>query len=279
MRGSSGRTSSSSPALVLVPPLSSSASKRSPVWRRRRLRGRSTSSRLVLLVPGSVALVRLFDPEQPIALLLPMIPAGIAALAYMRWRPFRSFLFISLACHCSVVGILTSVPLAVDDRQGIDVEVRSRTPVVLVVFDNFRELVSAADGSLDGVRYPNFARFARERVWYPRATTVHASTTQAVPAILTGLHPRQGQLPTLTDHPTNLFTLLGERYSIRAAEQATRLCPVRYCPGHEFSCVPGPRAWPPLDTYAHTSIECSQASSGPAAAHRSAVWWFWQCAR
>ena len=181
---------------------------------------------------AALQLVRLFDPEQPIALLLPMIPAGIAALAYMRWRPFRSFLSISLVLPLlGLLAFVTTVPLAVDDRQGMDVEVRSRTPVVLVVFDEFPvSSLLRADGSLDGVRYPNFARLARESVWYPRATTVHASTTQAVPAILTGLHPRQGQLPTLTDHPTNLFTLLGERYSIRAAEQATRLCPVRYCP-------------------------------------------------
>ena len=59
---------------------------------------------------------------------------------------------------------------------------------------------------------------------------MHEFTTQAVPAILTGINPRHGQLPTLADHRENLFTLLGERFALHVTEQRTRLCPSRYCP-------------------------------------------------
>jgi hypothetical protein len=59
---------------------------------------------------------------------------------------------------------------------------------------------------------------------------VHESTTQAVPAILTGIEPKDGELPTLGDHPDNLFTLLAQRFAVHSSEQVTRLCPSRYCP-------------------------------------------------
>ena len=100
-----------------------------------------------------------------------------------------------------------------------------------MVFDEFPvSSLMRADGSLDAQRYPNFARLAHDATWYPRATTVHDSTTIAVPAILTGQRPEPGSLPTLADHPDNLFTLLGKRYTIHGFEQVTRLCPSRYCP-------------------------------------------------
>jgi Sulfatase len=181
---------------------------------------------------AGLQLLRLVDPERGATLLLPMIPALLVALLYVRSRALRSFFSLSFALP--VIGCLSfmaTVPLAVDDRPGVDVEVATNTPVVLVTFDEFPlSSLLRADGSLDAVRYPNFARLANEATWYPHATTVHASTTHAVPAILTGQAPRRGELPTLRDHPDNLFTLLGERYAIRASEQATRLCPTRYCP-------------------------------------------------
>jgi hypothetical protein len=53
--------------------------------------GRSRSSRTVL------KLVRLLDPERRAALLLPMFPARLLALAYMKWSVFRAFLSVSFA--------------------------------------------------------------------------------------------------------------------------------------------------------------------------------------
>ena len=132
-----------------------------------------------------------------------------------------------------LLGFVATVPLAVDDAAGANVPVATRTPVVLVVFDEFPvSSLMRADGSLDTVRYPNFARLARDGTWYPRATTVHDSTTQAVPAILTGQLPRKGELPTLKDHPDNLFTLLGERYAIRIVRAGDAPLPVPLLPPH-----------------------------------------------
>lgn len=177
-------------------------------------------------------LTRLLDARHDAVLLVPLAIAALAAYAYLRWPPVRSFLSLSLALPVlGALAFVATVPLAVDDAPAANVRVANPVPVVLVVFDEFPvSSIMRADGSIDAVRYPNFARFARGATWYPRATSVHESTTQAVPAILTGLLPRHGELPTLADHPDNLFTLFGGRYSLHASEQVTRLCPSRFCP-------------------------------------------------
>ena len=108
---------------------------------------------------------------------------------------------------------------------------RAGAPVVMVVFDEF-PLTSLLDrdGRIDRVRYPNFATLAARSTWYSHATTVFDSTTHAVPAILDGRRPRKGSLPTLADHPHNLFTLLGGSYRLNVSEEASHLCPESLCP-------------------------------------------------
>ena len=46
-----------------------------------------------------------------------------------------------------------------------------------------------------------------------------------------GPPPHWGQLPIAADHPTNIFTLLGDRYRLNVSEPATDLCPERLCGG------------------------------------------------
>ncbi len=174
----------------------------------------------------------LFDPSRRLALVVPAVLAYVGMVVYARWSPLRTFLSISVVLP--VVGLLvfmTAAPLAIADAEGAHVSVGSETPVVLIVFDELPvSSLIRADGEVDGVRYPGFGRLAREGTWYPHTTTVDEFTTRAVPAILTGRIPRGGTLPTLADHPHNLFTLLGESYSFRVREPVTRLCPVTYCP-------------------------------------------------
>ena len=108
---------------------------------------------------------------------------------------------------------------------------RPGAPVVMVVFDEFpvTSLLNR-DGRIDRVRYPSFATLAARSTWYSRATTVADYTTHAVPAILDGRRPRKGSLPTLAQHPRNLFTLLGRSYRLNVSEEATQLCPRSLCP-------------------------------------------------
>ena len=85
------------------------------------------------------------------------------------------------------------------------------------------------DGTIDARRFPNFARLAASSTWFRNTTTISASTTVAVPAVLTGQRPKKGALPIYQDHPDNLFTLLGRRYRLQVTESQTRLCPRRLC--------------------------------------------------
>jgi hypothetical protein len=104
--------------------------------------------------------------------------------------------------------------------------------VVLIVFDEFGgDILLGPDGRIDSGRYPNFAALARDGTWFRNAHTSYDSTTKAVPLILDGIAPRRGLAPVARDHPHSLFTALGTRgYRIRTSEEATALCPRRYCP-------------------------------------------------
>src|SRR3954451_447043 len=113
---------------------------------------------------------------------------------------------------------------------------RPRAPVVLVVFDEL-PLNSLLDAKnrIDAVRFPAFARLAAGSTWFARDTTVGEGTTHAVPAILTGLYPRDGEFPVYSDHPRNLFTLLGGSTRLHVVDEETHLCPIKVCPDLQSS--------------------------------------------
>ena len=122
---------------------------------------------------------------------------------------------------------VTDLVLPEDERRAAaGTATKARVPIVMVVFD---ELSGAslmdARGRLDSTRYPNFARLARDATWYRNATTVADYTSEAVPAVLTGMRPEKDQLPIRADHPDSLFTYLGEDYAFNVEEPITELCP------------------------------------------------------
>ena len=263
---------------------SSSAWKRSPVWRRRRLRGRSTSSRSgASAFLAALQLVRLFDPERPIALLLPMIPAGIAALAYMRWRPFRSFLSISL-----VLPLLGLLAFRDDGSAG-----RRRS-----ARDGCRGAV-ADTRRLGGLRRIS-GELASAGGWVTRRRAVSelralGSRERLVPAgndcpclhhpgCPGDSHRTASPAGTAADtHGSSHQPVHAARRAVLHSRRRAGHAPV---PGAllpadtRFSCVPGPRAWPPLRHVCRIPPSSApRPAQGPAATHRSAVGWFRQCAR
>jgi hypothetical protein len=103
-------------------------------------------------------------------------------------------------------------------------------PVVLIVFDEFSSTTLMNEmHEIDSVRYPNFAKLAKEGIWFRNATTVSDSTPNAVPAILTGKYPKPYLLPAAIDFPDNIFTLLGNSYVMKVNETHTMLCPETLC--------------------------------------------------
>jgi hypothetical protein len=144
-----------------------------------------------------------------------LVPAGAAPVVFA-----ALFLF-----HSPVSELMLA-----DSPEVASAAIRAQTPVVLVVLDEL-STVSLMDRreQIDAGRYPNFAAFARDSTWYRSATTRYWLTEVAVPVILTGLEPDPSLLPTLSQHPRNLFTLVGGSYRIRAVESVTSMCPRAYC--------------------------------------------------
>jgi hypothetical protein len=164
-----------------------------------------------------------------------IVAGTVTAAAYARSRLVPALLnvlapaplvFLALFLFATPVSKLVLVKHVTVQTAGA----RGSTPVVLVVFDELSTL-ALLDGRsrIDAVRYPNFGALAHDALWFRNATTVHAHTEAAVPAILTGRLPGKHLLPIYSDHPLNLFTLLGRRYDVVGLEALTRLCPPQRC--------------------------------------------------
>jgi hypothetical protein len=112
------------------------------------------------------------------------------------------------------------------------IEIQNPMPIVFVLFDEFSTtaLLDSKE-QIDPVRFPNFAALASESLWFPNAITVSESTVIVIPSIVSGLNPKPDMklMPTVTDHPNNLFTMLGGQYEFNVFEVMTTLCPDSFC--------------------------------------------------
>ena len=171
------------------------------------------------------------------AVALAVALAALVTVLYARTRLVPTFLTVlAPAPLLFLLLFLLTSPVSklvfVEEVAVRTAAVRSSTPVVMLVLDEFNPAgLMNAERRLDTERFPNFAALARQSNWYRDATTVHAHTEKAVPAILTGRLPRRDALPVHADHPRNLFTLLGPRYRMNVIETLTRLCPRNVCTG------------------------------------------------
>lgn len=161
--------------------------------------------------------------------------AGLGAAAlYTRAQPARDFLvYLSPLPLVAALLFLFASPvsdLVTGEPAPVAEDVRSTRPVVFLLLDEFpTATLLDTQGRVDAGRYPNFARLSQDATWFRNYTTVNASTTRAVPALLSGDPPEEGQQPLYTDHPHNLFTLLGGSYRMNVYETVTQLCPPGVC--------------------------------------------------
>lgn len=180
------------------------------------------------------------NAELQSGLLRAAIPAlGLigAAIVYLRFEAARLLLrILAFAAPAVVVLFLFTEPISSftvpNEPKVPKAQIDSRTPVVLVIFDEFPLAALLNEhGQIDDRRYPNFAALARHSDWFGNALTVADATEQAVPAILTGEFPKPNGVATYPDHPRNLFTLFGpSSYRMNISESvATDLCPPDVC--------------------------------------------------
>ena len=107
---------------------------------------------------------------------------------------------------------------------------KSDVSVVWLILDEF-PLFSLLDenGKVNAERFPGFGKLAETSTWYRNVLATSQTTTDAVPAMLSGLKPTSGGSPVLASHPKNLFTLMNGHLSMDAHEVVTALCPKEVC--------------------------------------------------
>ncbi|MGH3024093.1 MAG: sulfatase-like hydrolase/transferase [Gaiellaceae bacterium] len=170
-----------------------------------------------------------------------LVPAAalaglVGALVYARYAAVQSLLTVLAVAPLVFLALflLSSPVRTLVFGTGPEPRVHgssSQTPVVVVVFDEISTTsLLDEDGAIDAERYPSFAELARGSTWFRNAATVDAWTVHAVPAILTGLYSEHGRLPVFSEHPDNLFTLLGGSHRLEIFESLTQLCPRTLCP-------------------------------------------------
>jgi hypothetical protein len=169
-----------------------------------------------------------------ILLLAGLVGTGFM-LIYIRFQLVKKFLAaLSPALLIFPALFLFNSPvynvLFLQEMRSIE-EVKNNTnsasPIIVVIFDEF-PVTSLMDENrhIDAIRYPNFSALANSSYWFRNATTVSPSTYVSIPAMLTGNYPDGSEpLPTVTNYPYSLFTLLGVNYNMKVTEMITKLYP------------------------------------------------------
>jgi hypothetical protein len=191
---------------------------------------------VVLVALFAVQLVKhLVTPTVLVVVLAAAVVAACVALyakttAARSWLLFVSpapILFVALFVFSSSV---TQLVFPKNVRAVTLGSVVSAPSVVMITFDEWpTDSFVGANGQIDRNLFPNIAAFADTSTWYRNETSVTNATWHAVPAILTGMYPKDGAIPEASSHPQNLFTFLGGSYRLDVSESVTRLCPPSLC--------------------------------------------------
>lgn len=167
------------------------------------------------------------------------IVASVLTTAYFKTKLMRPFLTVlSPVIIVFPLLFLFNSPvykiIGKGKQQAIYPNIDSDTPVIMIIFDEF-PTISLMDQNrrIDAIRYPNFAKLARNAYWFRNNTTVAMHTDAAVPAILTGSYVNRPGVPIFREHPQNIFTLFGGSYKINAIEVVSMLCPEELCEHRE----------------------------------------------
>jgi Sulfatase len=177
----------------------------------------------------------LFSASDAVLIGLAVAAGAGAAIAYWRAEPVRSFLsvlspvplvFLVIFLFFSPVNKITLA----GEADAKTIGGIARNPVVIVLFDELPS-TSLLDERrrIDADRFPAFAELASDSTWFRNAYAIYDSTSKAIPAIMDGNLPEEGTLPTSSEHPNSIFTLLGNSHQMNVSEEATTVCPRDLC--------------------------------------------------
>ena len=167
-----------------------------------------------------------------LAILLSSLGGLLFVILYYRMSLMRtavtvlSVLIIAVPLLFALDGSVRKLIWSGNTGDGHSAKPASTAPVVMVLFDELPvSSLMKEDLLIDSSLFPNFAELLKNFTWYRNTTTISPVTHRAVPSILTGKYPDRELLPTLSDHPQNLFTLLAGSHELRVFESVTSLCP------------------------------------------------------
>jgi len=171
--------------------------------------------------------------------------AGALLTAYVRWGLVKSWITMLSPVSLLVAGVFSLSAQSViipPDAEVVDIKKPSSTTIagpgtpqedisVLWIVLDEAPLFSLLNtqGEVNAQRFPGFAELAASSTWYRNVIATSQTTTDAVPAMLTGKFPTAGVGPVLANHPKNLFTLMNGHLSMDAHEVVTALCPRKVC--------------------------------------------------
>jgi hypothetical protein len=194
------------------------------------------------------ALVALFGSDVAPALFGALaLAAGVGfAIIFVRFPLVQTAVrYASLALVAFSFWFLAMTPASeiafasTGDLPQVD-QVTNPVPIVMLMFDEFPvATLIDSEGNLIAEQFPNFAQLAEDGVWYRNGVGVRQQTEEALPTILSGVGADPGSIPSSSDHPLNLFTLLSDAYDVAAVETVTNLCP-------DFACSNSSRRIEPL---------------------------------
>lgn len=202
------------------------------------------------------------------------VVAGVLLVAYVRVAVLKSWLTLLSPLSLMVAGVFAvsaQSVIAPPEAKVLDIKKESSpsvdapgTPkddvsVLWIVLDEAPLFpLLNTKGEINAQRFPGFAELAASSTWYRNVLATSQTTTDAVPAMLTGKMPKSDVGPVLANHPKNLFTLMNGHLSMDAHEVVSALCPRAVCSkvsvsGGEHIANPGGNAAADSETTDETS--------------------------
>jgi hypothetical protein len=171
--------------------------------------------------------------------------AGVFIYAFMRFTLVKSWITMLSPVSLLVAAVFSLSAQSVivpPDAEVLDIQKptsstvagpgtpQDKISVLWIVLDE-APLFSLLNtqGEVNAKRFPGFAELAGTSTWYRNVLATSQTTTDAVPAMLTGKFPKSDVGPVLANHPKNLFTLMNGHLSMDAHEVVTALCPRKVC--------------------------------------------------
>ncbi|HUF95309.1 MAG TPA: sulfatase-like hydrolase/transferase [Acidimicrobiia bacterium] len=224
------------------------------------------------------AWVALFGSNSP-AIVFTIVAVSIGALlarSYVRFQLARAIVghaawaLVAFAAWFLVMTPAGDFAFANSSEIPRTGDVGNPVPIVFLIFDEFPvATIIDSDGDLLANLFPNFSQLAADGVWYRNGVGVRQQSEEAIPTILSGVGATSDSIPTSSDHPLTLFTLLSDTYDVAAVETVTDLCPVFVCSNSSRRIEPFGTRWSALAAdlsvvYGHLTLPRSISDNLPA---------------